>query len=305
MDDKILIFKRSLIYYIAGQGPDKLGNGSFSIPQLVSADCGCTFPQSIVLTGNGLMFQSEKGIYLVDRQLQVSYLGQQLDLITTKNPDFEVTSSVNLPDQNQVYFTTSTDQVLVYDTYFKNWFTHSLQFTPISSTLLNNSWYVSSTSEVFKSVPGNNYDGNNLAVISTIKTNWISLNQLEGFGRVYAILILGENAELAHRLNVNLYYDFKEAPSEQLSIVPNSLVDSTYGDDATYGSGSPYGGSFDGTYQFVIRPAQQKCTSIQIEIFDSFPTGARTESFKFSGIALVVGIKQGWNKNLSYTRRLT
>jgi hypothetical protein len=55
----------------------------------------------------------------------------------------------------------------------------------------------------------------------------------------------------------------------------------------------------------VIRPKEQKCSSIRIEISDEFPTGDRSQSFKFSGISIVAGIKTGWNRNLSYTKRLT
>jgi hypothetical protein len=62
---------------------------------------------------------------------------------------------------------------------------------------------------------------------------------------------------------------------------------------------------YDGTYQFTIRPKEQKCSSICIEIVDSFPMGSPSQSFKFSGISIVAGIKTGWNRNLSYTKRLT
>ena len=305
MDDKIVIFKQSLAFYVGGQGTDKVGNGSFTIPQLISTDCGCKYPQSIVLTGKGLMFQSQKGIYLLDQTLNLTYVGQAIDIITTKQPNFQITSAVNLPDQNQVFFTSTQNQVLVYDTYFEQWYTHSLQFSPISSNLLSSNWYVSSSSATYKQVSGQTYDGTGDSIVSSLKTNWININQLEGFGRIYAILLLGDNATVAHTLKVNLYYDFKTTPSETLSLTPTSLCAAAYGDDSPYGSGTPYGGSFDGTYQFVVRPKIQKCTSLQIEIIDSFPSGDVTSSFKFSGISLVVGIKQGWNKGLSYTRRFT
>jgi hypothetical protein len=307
LDDKIIIFKKSLVYFIGGQGPDKVGNGSFSIPQLVASDCGCIYPQSIVLTGDGIMFQSQKGIYLLDRQLQISYIGNPLDSITTDvTTPFQVTSAVNLPDQNQVFFTDTNNSGYVYDTYFKQWYTHSLPFSPVSATSLNNSWYVSSSSNMYQQTKDQAFDSVNSAIISRVKTNWISIAQLDGFVRIFAILIYGDNANLQHTLKANLYYDFEDFPRESVSITPYDLSNaSVYGSDATYGSGSPYGGSFNGVYNFVIRPKVQKCTSIQIELFDEFPTGDRTQSFNFSGISLVVGVKSSYNKNLSYTKRLT
>jgi hypothetical protein len=304
MDDKLLIFKKSVIYFIAGQGQDKVGNGSFTIPQLVSADCGCNTPQSIVLTGKGIMFQSQKGIYLVDRQLNVSYIGQSLDAITTNRPTFFISSATNLPDQNLVYFTTNEGQTIVFDTYFEQWYTHTLPFTPVGSTVLNNTWFVCSNTNMYQSDPDLVTDaGENIT--SLLRTNWISIGELEGFARIYNILILGDNASLDHQLVVNLYYDFEQYPRQTVSIIPNSLSGATYGTDTPYGSGTPYGGAFDGTYQFMIRPQTQKCTSIKIEIFDQFPNGEKTKSFKFSGIALSVGVKGPWNKGLGANRRLT
>lgn len=336
MDDKILVFKKSLIFYVPGTSLlDKLGNGTAPLPILIASDTGCNSPQSIILTGKGLMFESQKGIYMVDRQLNVTYVGQAIDKITTQTPGFKISSAVNLPDKNQVYFTDISGQVLVYDTFFENWYTHALPFSPVSSAVLNNVWYVSNSSEAYKSVAGRATDGNNLSIVSRIKTNWISLANIEGFARIYAILILGDNAELNHRLRVNLYYDFENNPRQTLSIIPNSLLGDGYGVESPYGglpyggdgvaygldgvygatestyggppfggTGSPFGGYFDGTYQFVIRPKEQKCTSIMIEIFDEFPDGVKTQSFKFSGLSIVAGMKSSYNKNLSYTRRL-
>ncbi len=334
MDDKILIFKESLLFYVAGEGPDNTGNnGSFTIPLLVSADCGCIYPQSIILTGLGIMFLSQKGIYLCDRQLNVTYIGQSLDAITTKHPGFEITSAVNLPDQNQVYFTTNGNQVLVYDTFFKLWCTHTLPFNPISSTILNNQWYTSSLNQVYQSVSGQSYDGNGISISSSLKTNWISLAQLEGFSRIFSIILTGDNSSFSHTLVMKLYYDFETFPREVLKITPNSLDGSNYGIDTPYGIGfeagdgvaygedvlygsdiyggitTPYtagnlfGGAFDGTYQFVARPKMQKCTSLMIEVYDEFPDGTTSQSYKFSGLSLVVGLKTGYNKNLPYTRR--
>lgn len=338
MDDKILIFKEALLFYVAGEGPDNTGNnGSFTIPLLISADCGCIFPQSIVLTGDGVMFLSQKGLYICDRQLNVKYIGQSLDAITTnpktKAPNFEITSAVNLPDQNQVYFTTNGSQVLVYDTFFQMWYTHTLPFMPVSSTILSNQWYTSSSNAVYQSVEGRSNDGDGTPISSALRTNWISLAQLEGFARIFSIIITGDNASFDHTLVMKLYYDFEQFPREILKITPSSLdgaaygVDQPYGDgvtggiglpyggDATYGSsqtygtsalytqGNIYGGTYDGTYQFVARPKMQKCTSLMIEVYDEFPDGSTSQSFKFSGLSLVVGLKSGWNRNLPYTRR--
>ena len=296
MDDKILIFKKSLIYFIAGTGADKLGNGQFTPPQLVSTDTGCSNPQSIVLTSDGIMFQSPKGIYIVDRQMNVSYIGNPIK----DYEQYTFTSAANLPDNNRVHFTTAEGYSLVYHTFFKKWTTFSN--LPATAATSNQSvWYIAGSNGVFRAVSGQTYDDGNAPIISSIKTSWISIAGIEGFQRIYSILFLGDNQLVTDRLKMNLYYDYREYIGQQLSIQPSQNV-GTYGSDNPYGANT-YGGTNDGTAQYMARPQQQKCTSIQIEIMDDFPTGARGASFKFSELALVVGIKQGYNKNLSPTTR--
>lgn len=298
MDDKILVFKKSLIYYIAGQGSDKVGNGSFTIPQLVSADTGTTNPQSIVLTADGVMFQSPKGIMLVDRTLNLTYIGAAVK-------DYEnqlITSSANIPDLNRVAFTMTSGDGLYYNTLFKSWTTFS-NLPGNASLGTQDTLYIAGTKGVAKSNENTYYDWDNEAIISSIKTAWISVAGLEGFQRVYSILLLGDNQLNVDRLKMNVYYDFRSFTGEQLSIQP-ALDVGTYGSGSgTYGSENPYGGDNDGTAQFVARPRQQKCSSIQIEIMDEFPQGFRTSGFVFADLVLVVGTKYGYNKNLSPTAR--
>jgi hypothetical protein len=298
MDDKILVFKKSLIYYIAGQGPDKIGNGSFTIPQLVSADTGTTNPQSIVLTADGIMFQSPKGIMLVDRTLNLVYVGAAVK-------DYEnqlITSSANIPDLNRVSFTMSSGDGLYYNTLFKSWTTFS-NIPGNASLGMQDTLYVAGVRGVAKSNENTYYDWDNEAIISSIKTAWISVAGLEGFQRVYSILLLGDNQLNVDRLKMSVYYDFRSFSGEQLSIQP-ALDIGTYGSGSgTYGSQGPFGGTNDGTAQFVARPRQQKCSSIQIEITDEFPQGNRTSGFVFADLVLVVGTKYGYNKNLSPTTK--
>jgi len=298
MDDKILIFKKSLVYYVAGTGADKLGNGSFSVPQLVSADCGCSQPQSIVLTGIGIMFKSQKGIYLINRQLEVSYIGENVDAYN----QYTLTSATNLPDQNLVTFTTLEGYILKYDTYFNFWYTCS--GVPITSSTINGTtWYISNSTQSFQATPGA-YSVAGEPITSTLKTSWINVADIGGFQRIYAIVLTGVDKGQVDRLTVNLKYDFQDYVSQTLTIQPN-LTNTTYGSDATYGSVSPYGGSNRLNNQFVIRPRQQKCTAIQIEIIDSMPQGTPLAGFSISDISLELGILGGYNKGLSpATQRL-
>ncbi len=303
MDDTILFFKHSVIYYIGGEGPDQTGqNGVFTVPILISSDVGCPYPNSVILTKKGVMFQSSKGIYMVDRQLSVSWIGAPVQSLTNVAGTF-VTSAVTNPDSNLVYFSLNTGQVLVYNTFFEIWFTQNYPVTIQAMTWSPSGFLFAGTNSLYIQNNSSYADGTSF-IPSTLSTTWIQLNQLEGFGRLYNIYLAGDNVTLQDRLVVALYYDFEENPRQIVSIVPSSLNGSAYGVDSPYGSGSPYGGFYDGTFQFQIRPITQKCSCVRIEIYDQQYNSILSQSFKLSGVTLEIGLKNTGNKNLSPNRRL-
>jgi hypothetical protein len=68
LDDKLIAFGDNSTYVISGDGPEPTGaNNSFSAPFKVSADVGCSRPDTITTIPQGLMFVSQKGIFLLDR----------------------------------------------------------------------------------------------------------------------------------------------------------------------------------------------------------------------------------------------
>ncbi len=80
MDDKLIIFKKNAIYYLVGVGPDNTGaSNDFSDPVFVTSTVGCDEQNSIVFTPNGLQFQSDKGIWLLGRDLSTTYIGSPVE----------------------------------------------------------------------------------------------------------------------------------------------------------------------------------------------------------------------------------
>ena len=83
MDDKLIIFKENAIYYINGSGPDNTGaNSTYSQPTFITSTVGCSNQQSIVFMQDGLMFQSDKGIWLLNRGLGTLYIGAPVEAFT-------------------------------------------------------------------------------------------------------------------------------------------------------------------------------------------------------------------------------
>lgn len=293
MDEKLIIFKETKIFYISGDGPTNTGEGAFSLPQLISTDVGCNNPNSVVLMPNGLLFNSPKGIYLLGRDLQVSYLGAPVERFNS----LTISSSILLNNKNQVRFTTEDGSALVYDYYINEWTTFT-NYEAVDCDVYNGEFVLlRSNGKVmmennlsFKDqVSTSEYQ----AVKLVAETTNLSLAQLEGFQRVYRVAILGEYKG-AHTMQISFAYNFDPEFSDSATFDATTVIGSyTYGSTGPYGesNGGTYGGDYL-PYLFRIHLAQQKCTSIRIKLED-IQTSDFNEGLTISGISLEVGAKKG------------
>lgn len=287
MDDKLIIFKENAIYYLNGSGPDNTGaNSQFSEPTFITATVGCMNQRSIVFIPNGLMFQSDKGIWLLGRDLSTSYIGAAVEDFN----QYSVKSALNIPGTNQVRFTLSNGTTLMYDYFYNQWGTFT-GVPAISSTLYNGLHaYINQYGQAFKESPGLFLDGSNPVLMSFI-TSWFNLAGLQGFERAYEFYLLATYIS-PHKLNVQIAYDYNSSPTQTDIISPDNY-NGAYGSDTLYGGSSPYGGNSN-LEQWRVFLQRQKCQSFQIllnELFDTtlgVPAGA---GLTLSGINLIVAAK--------------
>lgn len=288
MDDKLIIFKDNAIYYMTGNGPDITGaNNDFSEPVFITSSVGCAIPRSLVLIPQGLMFQSDKGIWLLGRDLSTSYIGSPVE----KYNETKVLSVVAIPDSTHVRFTLDSGVTLMYDYYFGQW-GEFFNIPNVSSTLFEQlHTFVNVNGQVLQQTPNKYLDGSNPVLISFL-TGWMNLAGLQGLERAYFFYLLGEY-KTPHKLAVSVAYDYNSYPLQSTIIEPDNFSPN-YGGDPIYGDGDPYGGS-SRVEQWRVFLKQQKCQAFQIavsEIYDpsfNVPSGA---GLTLSGINLVVGAKK-------------
>lgn len=293
MDDKLIIFKQNAIYYINGTGPDNTGaNNQYSQPIFITSTVGCANQQSIVFMPQGLMFQSDKGIWLLGRDLSTQYIGAPVEAFNGSL----VQSAVNIPQTNQVRFTLDTGQTLMYDYYYGQWGTFA-GVPAISSCIFDGiHTFINSFGAVYQENPGVYLDGSTPVLIS-FTTSWLNLAGLQGYQRAFFFYLLGQYLT-PHKLQLSIAYDYNSSPRQSTLIQPTN-ASPAYGDISPYGQGK-YGGPGD-LEQWRVFLAKQRCQAFQItleEIYDgSFdvPAGA---GLTLSGINLVIGVKKGW-KNIS------
>lgn len=292
LDEKLVIFKQAQIFILTGDGPTDTGaQNDFLVPQQVSSDVGCTEPESVVVTPKGVMFKSEKGIYLLDRALALTYVGDRVQDFNS----LDVSAAVLVPDVNQVRFSTREGTTLVHDYYWDAWYTHTRQELVSAAGWLGSFVTAKSDGTVLKEVEGS-YSDNGVPIKTRIETSWVSTGGLQGYQRLYKLLLLGEYVG-EHTLKATLSYDFEPFSRESFTVVPSAVVTG-----ASYGSSSPYGnneatyGAGSGLYQFELKPARQKCQSFKIVIEDLFPDSEGTGAFSLSSVVSVVGLKGTTNK---------
>jgi hypothetical protein len=290
MDDKLILFKQNTgnaIYYINGTGPDNTGaNSQYSQPIFITSTVGCANQLSIVFIPQGLMFQSNKGIWLLDRNLNTSYIGAPVQSFTL---NAKVLSAQNIPATNQVRFILDSGITLMYDYYYGEWGTFS-GISAISSAIFQQlHTFINSIGNVFQENPGSYLDGSNPVLMSFI-TGPIRLADLQNFQRTYFYYILGTYIS-PHKLYISNYYDYSDTPSDSRLITPTN-PSPAYGEVSPFGQQDLYGGPSSNEEWRIF--AQRRCMALAIglqEIYDPSLGVAAGAGFTLSGISLVCGFK--------------
>lgn len=291
MDDKTIFFKKGAISYMTGIGPDNTGaNNDFSDPVFITSTVGCDNPNSIVFMPNGLMFQSDKGIWLLGRDLNTSYIGAPVEDFTTSG---RVKSAVTVPGTNQVRFTLDSGVTLMYDYYYGQWGVF-MNVSAVSSCIYQDlHTFINSRGEAYQETPGAYLDGSR-PVLMGFTTGWINLAGLQGYERAYYFYLLGTYLS-PHKLHIQIAYDYNSSPSQSNVITPDNSSPA-YGGDSLWGGGNAWGGSTD-VEQWRVFLQTQKCQAFQIimdEIYDSSLGVAAGAGLTLSGLDLVIGRKSGY-----------
>ena len=287
VDDKLLVFKKSHIFFIVGQGPTNNNqNDDLSDAILITTDCGCIEPRSVVGTPVGIMFQSAKGIYLIDRSLAVQYVGSPVEAYNNET----ITSATLVSTTNQVRFTLESGKTLVFDYFVQQWGTFTNQYAVDSLVWQDTMVMLRSNGNVLKETPGVFTDAGSPIKLK-LATSWLSFANVQGFQRVRRAQILGA-WKSAHNLLVSVCVDFNDTIIQQATIVPAPVT--YYGGSSPYGAESVYGGTFQ-LYQWRVDLARQKTQAVKL-ILEDLPAATAGEGLSLTSLGFEVGAKTGLNK---------
>ena len=296
-DQKLIVFEPNQIFYITGNGPTSTGSqNDLSPPQVVTGDVGCSNTNSLVLMPLGLMFQSNKGIYLLNRSLETIYIGAEVEAYN----HLTITSAELIQNENQIRYLTSDGRCLVYDYYYGKWATWTNHQGEGATRWNSNGDYVylRTDGRIFQQSATSYKDANDPIEMS-LTTSWVKTNGIQGFQRIRRAFVLGD-FKSTHTLQMECGFDYQEYFNELHKF--NYITDLEiieYGDSSPYGSGEAFFGTSsgvaDGVYQFRAHMKKQKCQSVRFRISDSEEADPG-QAYSISSLMLEVGVRSNTMK---------
>ena len=297
MDGRLIAFSRYSIFVVDGDGPSDTGVGSdLTSPSRVNSPSGCIDARSVVRVADGILFQSEGGIYQISRSLEVSYFGSPVE--DTMDTYTTITSAVVLEEQGQQRFTfcNPTDatqgRVVVYDDVQNAWSTASYsdaggpkQATGATKWGANGYVFILGGT-VYQEDATTNLDIGTRYVTMTLTTNWLKPAPNQGFGRFRRMTALLEGRS-DHDLTITLAMNY----------AGKTIVDTRLWKVITSGGSNVLNPG--GNESLSVAPTQPKCESMQVTISDATPTaGGATVGLGTGYYAICVDAEVGMKKGL-------
>jgi hypothetical protein len=288
LNETMIVFKERAIYAMPGDGFDNAGGGAnYGPARILVSDVGASSAETVALTPRGLIFHSNKGWYLLNKGWAANYIGGPVSDYDSDS----FTAVHTMEDQHQVRCC-STSRTLCWDYLLNQWSEWSLSDLT-HSVIWDGTHYYASTTDANSDASDDimaqeaNWDNNAVAYGLDVETAWINTSGLQGFQRIYNLMVLGEYRSAA-TVRIRVAYDYD---------------DSSWTDDKHWTIDPTTVG---GSMQLLHAPSRQKCQSFKVRITarntvpDDFPTG---EAFKLTGLQLTYGQKRGRFRNLPQARK--
>ena len=198
-----VVFREFATYMFPGDGFDNTARGqNYGPPQVVSYDVGCRDTDSIAVTPAGVVFQSSKGKYLLDRGWSMRPIG-----LPVVDYDSETVLAAHVvPAQHQVRFVTGS-RVLVWD-YLDaeqpKWAEWSIASAVHAGIWQGTHHYLAAAGPLAEQAT---YSA--IAYGLDVETAWIKPNDLQGAVAIRKPQVLGEQRGGTWHLRMRVAYDYK------------------------------------------------------------------------------------------------
>ena len=306
--DHLIVFTSDSLFAISGEGPDRAGGTArFSEPRLLTKGQGSVEGTIHENTPAGIIYQSPRGFYVVNRELGIDYIGAPVE-------DFGVYRGIGAltnDERHEVYIVLGArldeavglggySTVLVFNYFYGNWtqYIYDRAYVGYNSAGVvshkgdiyfgrmryasqtgGTGQYTDSTvkSGVWKEDTGSYWDqlygsSPTYSKFSTIvESPYIHTNNLQGAQRVYKVQFLGEYLG-DHDVTVAIKVDYDDTSSHSQTKTASTLTDKNL---------------------YRVHVKRQKCRALKIT-HTIAPNSSSTQAnglFKLAGMALEVGFR--------------
>ncbi|MEE8386398.1 MAG: hypothetical protein V3S01_10825, partial [Dehalococcoidia bacterium] len=292
-DGRILLFSSTAIHYTYGSGPSDTGQGAgFAEPAYLSTDIGCTDPRSIVTGDFGCIFLSERGFYLIDRKLTVSFVGLPYE-DTTDIAGLRLKGTASDALRSEVLFFTDRIeegttgyQTWVFNTLRGQWSTFVMPEALSVTERDGRPFWITQSGTLRARFDEEPATINGSQGVMSLTTGWLPMAKVQGYGRTWELQITGERPLTAagysqSGLKVELLYDYDETPAE------------TY----FFNQPAEAGGA---NIKLRLRPRKQKSEALSVRFSEYAPPGIPPDQpftgWRLDMLTVLVGIKVGLDK---------
>lgn len=294
LGESLVVFGEDSIDLVHGDGPDDTGQNNSWVVQAVQTDVGCTNPRSVAASPVGVVFESARGIELLNVGLGVTWVGSTIQDTLAAYPT--ITSAVLVSEEQEIRFTCNaanglTGIVLAWDYANKVWFTRTYTdaadagtaSVPFVDAALIDGVYTLLTGggQVYQETSATKLDNGTAWVERDVVLAPISPAGNLAWHRVKDITVLGTSVT-NHDLKVSVARDYSASYEYTKTFTAGGLTTAT------------------GPKELCrVSPTVQKCQAVKIRIQDITPTSPGTYPVTtgdgpiLEAIALRVGVKPG------------
>ena len=231
--DHLVIFTENNGFFVSGRGPDRLGFGPYGPPRLFASGQGAKAGAAHTDSPVGAFIQSDRGIYVIGRDMSVKYLGAQVEDKTSKLAvnmlRHDETNEVRIMLSNKGT-ASGSDEYLVYNYYFGQWSRYTVAYT-------SSAWQVGEVYDgtTFQRLTADGkqwaqstavFQDNSANYDMVIDTGFISPTGILRKDRIYRFMYLGEYKG-AHEAEAQIYVDYKASdtasPTIDVSGAPSDI----------------------------------------------------------------------------------
>lgn len=276
----LIVWRQTATYAFPGEGFDNVGSGqNYGPVRILSLDVGALSQEAVATMDVGILFKSSKGWHVLDKSFQITYVGSKV-----YDYDSEAILATHVvPGQQQVRVV-SAARILIFDYLVGEWSEMTVAGA-LHACVWNGSYvYLTDSGPMVEqaadysamgaSAPGYGLD---------VETQWLHLADIQGFGRVREIAILGEwRSRCAIRVRIARDYQNNGGGPHDWAFYQDKTIIAT-----PEVLGAPL--------QVAIGPSQQQCQAIKVRLTVTFPGQFATLQ------AIDTGLDTVWKARLSGT----